>query len=182
MVDKIDEIILITGASGSGKSYICRKMKQMGKNVIDADKLIARHFRLDTKDFVSKEEAKEITKRDPGIITWKWDQNALKAALINFPERPVYIFGSEEDTRRFFTMFDRVYILFVPDDDALRQRLSSRNPNKYYDGSHLLDRIVRFNNINMSCGDYEPNVVLVNSLRSEHEIVADILDTKIRPR
>ena len=102
--------ILVTGPSGSGKSYLTKKFNDMGFASFDSD-LIPE---LGSWYFRNKkiETPKAIDKNFMDNHAFLWDEKVLKNFLGNKNE--VIVFGMSGNVFDCVSCFDKVYFLKVP--------------------------------------------------------------------
>jgi hypothetical protein len=132
----LSPLLLVTGACGTGKSTVCRRLKRTVPHVVplDSDVLWGPHFEAGT----------------PGLSffeTWlRMCKNVAQAG------RPVVLFGAgtgvpdniERCTeRRYFTTLH--YLALTCDDEALAARLRRRPGWRNSDGETFLEGELRFN-------------------------------------
>lgn len=119
--------ILVIGASGSGKTYVSSKLKELGVNAVDADLIDGLSGWYDGKG----NEVKYPNDADQKFLdnhSFLWDREFLKNYLDKNPN--IYLFGSSGNMFEVLDLFDKVYFLKV-DSLLLKERLiheSRKNP------------------------------------------------------
>lgn len=119
--------VLVFGASGSGKTYISTKLRNLGINAVDADKIEGLSSYYDGQG--NKVECPEDADKEfLGNHSFLWDRKFLEDYLSK--NLDVYIFGASGNIFEMLDLFDRVYFLKV-NPDLQKERLlhkSRENP------------------------------------------------------
>lgn len=100
--------ILVIGASGSGKTYVSSKLKELGVNAVDADLIDGLSGWYDGRG----NEVKYPNDADQKFLdnhSFLWDKEFLKKYLDKNPD--IYLFGSSGNMFEMLDLFDRVYFL-----------------------------------------------------------------------
>lgn len=116
--------ILVTGATGSGKTTLETVFRAMGYKTIDIDTGgFAGWINRDTG------EAQEYRSDDAEwlkSVDWLLKADDLKEALDNSKSDLVITFGSTNDIHKHLGIFDKVVLLKYPNNESLISRLESR--------------------------------------------------------
>lgn len=119
--------VLITGSSGSGKTYLAKEFQKIGLNAVDADTIEDLHgwFDGDGNKVKFPEVADEEFLDNHQFL---WDKNYLKKYLED--KKDIYMFGLSGNIFEMRDCFDKVYFLDVPDEIILeRLKMNDReNP------------------------------------------------------
>ena len=121
----ITKHILVTGLPATGKSYLAKFFKKMGKNAYDADDVIGRW--VDKKTGKPREPTKREWEQLSGI-EWEWDSKKLKSILKQNKE--AYLFGSANNIHELAHLFDKTYYLRA-DKELILKRI--RNKDREHD-------------------------------------------------
>lgn len=110
--------ILITGSSGSGKTYLAKELAKRGMYAVDADTVEDLHGWFDGKG--NKVKYPEVA--DEEFLDnhqFLWDKNYLKKYLEDKDE--IFLFGLSGNIFEMRDLFDEVYFLDVPDEVILER-------------------------------------------------------------
>lgn len=99
---------LISGLPGTGKTSVCKELRQRGVCAIDADEA----FASQTKD------------------GWIWQGEKLNAVLNDPTPDTLFVCGSASNRDQFIQQFAKVFILYA-NTDTLRHRLLTRKNNNF---------------------------------------------------
>lgn len=111
--------ILVIGPPGSGKSFISKKLRELGHNVVDADtvKGLSKWVDAEGNRVEFPENADKEWIRSHRFV---WDRGFLKSYLKE--ESPEYLFGVSDNVLDMIDLFDNAYILDVS-PDLIRERM-----------------------------------------------------------
>lgn len=106
--------ILVTGMSGTGKSTVLAELARRGHRVVDTD---------------YGDWCEEMPHPDRGSeLLWRED---LMGALLAEPvDGALFVSGTVANQGRFYSRFDAIVLLSVP-EDVLLDRVASRRTNDY---------------------------------------------------
>ncbi|MDB5185443.1 MAG: hypothetical protein JWN38_1251 [Candidatus Saccharibacteria bacterium] len=127
---------LITGWAGTGKTSICRELRERGYNAFDGDKIpgLAAWRDIQTHQPVAVDTTRAI---DFQTVDWIWDPVVLEELLAT--DDDLYLCGSARDVLSFSKYFGRTIVLSL--DPALQtHRILTRTNNNY--GKHPDDLAV----------------------------------------
>jgi predicted kinase len=115
---------LVTGVAGSGKSTLEKLFKERGYTTIDIDDGFAEWRHAET------DEVLVYTPDGEGwheVAEWVVDTDKLQRFFDAHPEDDVLVFGSFARMKTVVSMFDKVFLLEYPNEQAARQRIASRD-------------------------------------------------------
>lgn len=104
---------LIEGVSASGKSSVCKELKNRGYNAVDGDTLA---------EFRDPESGNPT--REPKHENWVWVPEKIKA-LLDDNEELLFVCGGARNRKDFLAQFDKIFYLDI-DEATLRHRLKHR--------------------------------------------------------
>lgn len=107
--------ILITGMSGTGKSSVIVRLRELGYRAIDMDDGWPALVEL-------------VTDVD-GQPDWIWREDVVDEALSS-DDAVVFIAGAATNQRKFYPRFDYIVLLSAP-ADVMAERLRTRTTNPY---------------------------------------------------
>jgi len=115
---------LISGLPGTGKTTIENELQKLGYEVINTD---------DAWGYCGDIEAETSVER-PAIPTkewfkthgWIWNSQTVRPLLQAPRGKPLFICGGSRNESKFYDLFDKIFVLHIP-DDVMRQRLLARN-------------------------------------------------------
>lgn len=152
---------LVEGLSGTGKTSVCRELKQRGYQAINGDRELAYQGDPETG------EATETTQHENHI----WDVRRVRD-LVSDRQPPVTFFcGGSRNFSKFIALFDEVFVLDI-DLETLHRRLDQRPDDEW--GSKLSERelIVR---LHRTKEDIPDNGVVIDATRPLADVVGEIL-------
>jgi dephospho-CoA kinase len=107
--------ILITGMSGTGKSSVVLRLRELGYRAIDMDD--------------GWPALVEPVTDETGGIDWIWREDVVDEALSS-DDAVVFIAGAATNQPRFYPRFDHIVLLSAP-ADVMAERLRTRTTNPY---------------------------------------------------
>jgi dephospho-CoA kinase len=118
---------LISGLSSTGKSSISHELEKLGYKVYDTDVELGFYGNFETGQPVLHPDnpSREWFKHNG----WIWDGDKLKQLLRAKSDVPVFICGGSRNERKFYGLFDAIFVLHIP-DEVMRDRLTARGSSK----------------------------------------------------
>lgn len=129
--------ILITGNSGSGKSYLSKFFRGKGKNAIDADEYPGLGVWVDKNGTILSPTKKQWLELEE--IDFIWNPKIMEQLLSNNEE--LYLFGSSHNIMDFVKRFDKVFYLKI-DNKLLVERLQKDREHDFGKDKKQLDKIL----------------------------------------
>ena len=111
---------LVEGVSGTGKTSVCRELRQRGHHVVDGDRELA--YQGDPKTG----EALDTADHEHHI----WDVGRVHALAADHDAPVTFFCGGSRNFVKFIDLFDEVFVLEV-DLDTLHRRLDRRPPGEW---------------------------------------------------
>lgn len=111
--------ILITGMSGTGKSSVVLRLRELGYRAVDMDD--------------GWPALVELVTDAAGEPDWIWREDVIEEALSSDPD-VVFIAGAATNQPTFYPRFDHIVLLTAPADvmaDVMAERLRTRTTNPY---------------------------------------------------
>lgn len=138
-------LFLITGTSGTGKSAVCRVLKDRGYEAYDIDDDGLARWQNDQTGYIHPKSSVKPAQRTPEFIaahTWVVPRERLEELARNSGDSPVFICGSLGSADRDRDLFEKMIALYV-DDDTLVHRLTTRTSNDWGKQPHELEQSLR---------------------------------------
>jgi hypothetical protein len=170
------EAFLIYGLSGTGKSSVGKALAAREYRVIETDNEQGMSTWINKKSGlkIPLEEA-----RPPHTVdwlndhSWDWDETYIHRLLDDATEQYVFFCGGANNARNFYPLFTKMFALVV-DDATMKQRLQTREPERWADGTPELERMLAWNN-----GYVMDNIVdkplFIDARNPVEEVADDIL-------
>lgn len=118
--------IFVGGISGSGKSTLAGHLRNGGLHCVDDA------FTPELSYWANKTTGERVPEpvdfNRP--LDWKWDERTVRSLLGAAANRDLIICGNAANQHKFYSLFDRLYVL-VADNDTLRRRLLGRTTNSF---------------------------------------------------
>ena len=106
--------VLVTGMSGTGKSYALHMLGEKGHRVVDTD----------------VDEWSEWVTAPDGSQDWVWRKDAITSLLNDHRNGHLFVSGCKTNQGKFYPLFDHIVLLSAP-ADVLLERIASRTDNPY---------------------------------------------------
>jgi hypothetical protein len=164
---------LIVGPSGSGKSYVSRKISEMGVNAFDADAVegLCGWFDKDGKIANFSFDADREFLENHSFL---WNREFLKDYLESHTEE-MYLFGLSENVFDMLDLFDKAYYFFVPDEE-IEKRLSSEERDNPFGKSEVQKQIILEFKRELDERARQLGLEFIDSTKSPEEVYALIKD------
>lgn len=139
----MNKSVLVIGVSGSGKSSLSQKLREMGYSAYDADSM-DRLFSMRDRNTM-----KPIVDYDNGDIEkvknmrWICNVDRLKQILVNETNALAFYCGTASNLDEIFPLFD-IVILLKASPDIIRHRLSSRTTSDFAKKAEIQDHILTY--------------------------------------
>ena len=168
-----NQIVFITGVSGTGKSTVLHRLKELNYSVIGIDEEpgLTHWIHKETGERASR--GSELTKTFLGTYDWRCDSRKLADLLAQTP-KPLFICGSADNVTELIDMAD-VTLLLVCSPEIFTSRIDSRIGNDYgkdeESRSALLGYYVEYNKICLDAG-----AIAIDAEQSFEQVVESILE------
>jgi len=133
--------ILITGASGAGKTALSEELKMMGYSAYDMDDL------PDLFSMIDKKTGKPVVDHDNDNLEkvrgmdWICDREKLKRIIESEKEEIAFYCGNATNINEIIPLFDKIVLLKVNDENP-RHRLTSRTKNDFAKTTEVQDWVL----------------------------------------
>jgi broad-specificity NMP kinase len=170
-------LFLITGIAGSGKSEVCKELKERGYKAYDTDDdgLAKWHNNITgyvhPKSSVKKEDR---TKAFLKIHSWKVPQLEVENLLKHSVGKPVFLCGVTGDEQKIRHMFNKVFALII-DDETLEHRLQIRTSNNWGKQPHELKQVMKWQHDSLD-SYRELGYILIDANQPLNIVVDNILE------
>jgi shikimate kinase len=132
---------LISGLPGTGKTTIEHELQKLSYEVINTD---------DSWGYFGDIEAETPVERPANPTKdwfkkhgWIWNSRNIRLLLEVSHKKPLFICSGSRNENKFYDLFDRVFVLHIP-DDVMRQRLLARNDPLTSSELHI-SRMIAYN-------------------------------------
>ena len=135
---------LVFGCSGSGKTTVGATLASRGYKVVDTDKVLARYEDSTSGHIYELSEAKHLKKQYGELfykrfrLIWPLD---LFNGLVEANDGAVVFCGSGSSVADYIPR-SRVAFALIASGEVLTERLTTRDPARFYPGAYLLERAV----------------------------------------
>lgn len=141
----MDKSILITGVSGSGKSFVCKELIKRGYKAYDIEDMDDFFNMTDKKtgkvaDHYNKKDLEWVKQHD-----WICDKNKLQELMCNNKKGIVFYCGTASNTDELLPLFDVVFLLKAS-PETIRKRLSTRKTNDFGKTSEVQEWVLSWKN------------------------------------
>jgi adenylate kinase family enzyme len=165
--------ILITGAPGSGKSYLAKKWSKKGINAVDGDSMIQvvqwiNKVSKKIEPFPEKIELADVDWLDNHKFIWNPD----KLSKFIQKNKPVIILGLCDNLEEIIKYFDSVYYLKIS-TDLIKKRLLHPDRQKSNAFGRHKEQLDKLNNIIIQLDEKASKLdfQIIDATKSENEIL-----------
>lgn len=165
---------LIYGLSGSGKSTVEKVLKQRGYHTVETD------FEPNLSKWINKKTGNPVPEPEPPYEArwlkehvWNWDKKQLLKLLSGDEHEAIFLCGGANNLDEFYNHFDQIFALTV-DSQTMKQRLQSREPERWADNSPELNRMLQWNR-DFKKDRGHPGVIFIDATQPIEKVVGDIL-------
>jgi len=134
-------LYFITGAAGTGKTTICRALKQRGFTTYDVDEDgFAKWTNIET-GYVHPKSSVKKEQRTPDFLeahSWNVQKKDIEKLAIKAKDSDVFLCGSISNEQELLSLFDKKFTLYV-DANILRKRLALRTGDNWGSQIHEID-------------------------------------------
>jgi broad-specificity NMP kinase len=138
-------LFLVTGTSGTGKSDVCRVLKERGYEAYDTDDDGLARWQHNETGYIHPKSSVKAEQRTAAFIaehSWNVPRDYLEDLLRSSGNRPVFICGSPGNEDKIRGLFKVVFVLCV-DDGTLMHRLATRTSNDWGKQPHELEQTLQ---------------------------------------
>ena len=169
----MNKSILVTGISGSGKSFLSERLEKMGYNAHNIEDIKNLCYWINKK---TNRKAKNYNTDDIKLVKqhdWICDKNKLKKLIRKNPRGIVFYCGIASNLDDLLPLFDKTFLLKV-NQKVLRKRLSIRTSNKFGRTSEVQKMIFNWKN-RWEKHMCEKGAIPINANHDIGKIVGDII-------
>jgi gluconate kinase len=124
-------LVWVTGLSGTGKSSVAERLRELGHCSVDADDDGVSNWRSRaTGEIVTSPPLEERPRDWLERFGWNIDMHRVEALRHRADGRPVFLFGAVENEADVLAVAD-VVVCLVADAGTLQQRLAMRQTNDF---------------------------------------------------
>jgi dephospho-CoA kinase len=165
--------ILIAGVSGTGKSEVGRRLKDLGFETYDIDSTPDLCVMVDKVTGLPTEYDNDNDIEKMERMQWLCKLEKLKELIDNQKDEVAFYCGAPNNVEEMVSSFDKV-ILLTTDPDIIRQRLSSRKDNGFGKSAQVQDYILD-NKENIERSLQEKGAITIDSNQNISKVVEDVV-------
>ncbi len=138
-------LFLVTGTAGTGKSEVCRVLKERGYAAFDIDDDGLARWQHNGTGYIHPKSSVKSEQRTAAFIAehaWNVPREYLEDLLKSAGDKPLFICGSLGNEDKVRDLFRKIFALYV-DDDTLVHRLATRTNNDWGKQHHELEQTLR---------------------------------------
>jgi len=170
-------LFLVTGSAGTGKSEVCRALKQQGYEAYDTDDDGLARWQNNKTGYIHPKSSVKAEQRTEAFIwehSWVVPRQYFEDIRNSSGRKPVFICGSLGNENKVRDLFHTVFALYV-DDDTLMRRLATRVNNDWGKQPHELEQTLKFHrevyDKHRKLGD-----TIIDATRPVSEVVDEIVN------
>lgn len=169
-------LFLVSGTAGTGKSQVCRVLKEKGYEAYDTDDDgLARWQHMQT-GYIHPKSSVKPEQRTPEFLnehSWNVPRQYVEELAHKASDKPIFLCGSLGNESELHDLFTRVFALYV-DDETLKHRLATRTTNDWGKQPHELQQTLRHHHEAYKNYD-SSNSVIVDATKPLDRVVNDII-------
>jgi dephospho-CoA kinase len=126
-------LFLITGTAGTGKSQVCRVLKQRGYEALDTDDDALARWQHNETGYIHPKSSVKPHQRTTEFLaqhSWNVPRQYVEELGQKATHKAVFLCGSLANEEELYDMFIKVFALYV-DDETLKHRLATRTTNDW---------------------------------------------------
>lgn len=153
---------LVEGVSGTGKTSVCKELRQRGYHAINGDTELAYQGDPDTG---------EPTDEVPSHWHHLWRVDRVRAIVADQSERCTFFCGGSRNLSTFLDLFDAVFVLQI-DVQTLTRRLDQRPEDEFGARQSERDLILR---LHRTREDTPNNGIVIDATAPPAQVVDEII-------
>lgn len=138
-------LFLVSGSAGTGKSQICRILKEKGYEAYDTDDDGLARWQHNETHYIHPKSTVKPEMRTADFIaqhSWNVPKQYVQELANKAEDHPIFICGSLGNEDELHDLFKMIFALYV-DDDTLTERLAKRTTNDWGKQPHELEQTLR---------------------------------------
>lgn len=167
----------ITGQAGTGKSAVCKELRQRGFQAHDSDDNLARWVNKDT-GFVHPKSSVKPEQRNSAFLSehdWRIPRPAVAELAKQAGNEVVVLCGVGGNEAEIFDLFRAAFALVI-DNETMRHRLTTRTNNNWGQQPHELAMTLSWQN--QALDDYKKyGHIIVDATQPLALVVDEIVST-----
>ncbi len=166
--------ILVTGITGSGKSYLCNELKKLGYKAYDIENMNGLFNMVHKKTgkiadkYYDNDNLECVKQHD-----WICNKNKLQKLVRKNKKGIVFYCGTASNLDELLFLFDKIFLLKIS-TKILRKRLSTRKSNDFGRTPEVQEWILEWKDW-WENHMHEKGAIVINANRDIQEIITDIV-------
>lgn len=169
----------LTGVTGTGKSTVLARLKELGYETYDVDEAgpASAKWHHNTTGFVHPKSSIKKVARSPEFLanhSWKVHRHEVTELAKHAQYKAIFLAGTFANEFEIKELFNAVFALII-DDETLQQRITNRNTNDWGKSPHELKHTLAENR--KSAERYEQaGAIMIDATAPIDYVVAEILE------
>ena len=169
-------LFLVSGSAGTGKSQVCRVLKERGYEAFDTDDDGLARWQHKQTGYIHPKSSVKPHQRTPQFLaahSWNVPRQYVEELARKAAAKPIFLCGSLGNEAGLHDLFAKVFVLHV-DDETLKHRLATRTSNNWGKQPHELQQTLEHHRT--AYKKYEQlGDVIIDATRPLPQVVEDIL-------
>jgi dephospho-CoA kinase len=169
-------LFLICGSAGTGKSQVCRVLKERGYEAYDTDDDGLARWQHDQTGYIHPKSSVKSHQRTAAFLaehSWNVPREYVEELARKAANKPIFVCGSLGNEEALHDLFAKVFVLYV-DDEVLKHRLATRTTNDWGKQPHELELTLKHHHEAHEIYEQRGDIVL-DATRPLDEVVDDIV-------
>lgn len=140
-------LFLIAGSAGSGKSTVCRVLKERGFEAYDTDEDGLAKWQHNQTGYVHPKSSVKKEQRTPAFLaehSWNVPRQEVEELAVRAEHKPIFLCGAIGNQDALRDLFAGIFMLYV-DNETLLHRLATRTNNDWGSQPHERELTLQHN-------------------------------------
>lgn len=169
-------LYLVSGTSGTGKSQVCRVLKERRYEAYDTDDDGLARWQHNETGYIHPKSSVKPHQRTAEFIanhSWNVPRQHVQELVARAATKPIFLCGSLGNEDDLHNLFTAVFALHV-DDETLKYRLATRTTNDWGKQPHELQQTLSHHHRAYKRHE-EKGDVIIDATKPLHEVADSIL-------